>query len=130
MGLVYLEGVTHDYIRHGPTTLFAALDIATGEAITQCRPRHRHQGFLGFLRQMKKSVSKDPDVHLIGDNYCSHRHADVSSWFAQRARFRVHYSTTFASRLNQVERWFGIITQRAIRRDSFSSVQPKASAKQ
>jgi hypothetical protein len=67
--------VTHDYIRHGTTTLFAALDVATGEVLTQCMPRHRHQEFLGFLRQIEKSVPEDLDVHLIVDNYCTHKHA-------------------------------------------------------
>jgi putative transposase len=123
MGLGYVEGVTHDYIRHGTTTLFAALDVATGEVISQCKPRHRHQEFLGFLRQIEKSVPEDLDVHLIVDNYCTHKHAKVRSWLAQRPRFHVHYTPTYASWLNQVERWFGIITQRAIRRGSFSSVK-------
>jgi putative transposase len=123
MGLGYVEGVTHDYIRHGTTTLFAALDVATGEVLTQCRPRHRHQEFLGFLRQIEKSVPEDLDVHLIVDNYCTHKHAKVRAWLAQRPRFHVHYTPTYASWLNQVERWFGIITQRAIRRGSFSSVK-------
>ena len=75
MGLGYVEGVTHDYICHGTTTLFAALDVATGEVLTQCRPRHRHQEFLGFLRQIEKSVPEDLDVHLIVDNDCTHKHA-------------------------------------------------------
>jgi putative transposase len=123
MGLGYVEGVSHDYIRHGTTTLFAALDVATGEVITQCKPRHRHQEFLGFLRQIEKSVPVDLDVHLIVDNYCTHKHAKVRAWLAQRSRFHVHYTPTYASWLNQVERWFGIITQRAIRRGSFSSVK-------
>jgi putative transposase len=123
MGLGYVEGVTHDNIRHGTTTLFAALDVATGEVITQCKPRHRHQEFLGFPRQIEKFVPEDLDVHLIVDNYCTHKHAKVRSWLAQRPRFHVHYTPTYSSWLNQVERWFGIITQRAIRRGSFSSVK-------
>ena len=88
MGLGYVEGVTHDYIRHGTTTLFAALDVATGEVLTQCRPRHRHQEFLGFLRQIEKSVPEDLDVHLIVDNDCTHKHAKVRAWLAQRPRTR------------------------------------------
>ena len=123
MGLDYVEGVTHDYVRHGTTTLFAALDVATGEVITQCRPRHRHQEFLGFLRQIETSVPEDLDVHLIVDNYCTHKHAKVRAWLTQRPRFHVHYTPTYASWLNQVERWFGIITERAIRRGSFSSIK-------
>jgi putative transposase len=103
MGLGYVEGVTHDYIRHGTTTLFAALDVATGEVITQCKPRHRHQEFLGFLRQIEKSVPTDLDIHLVVDNYCTHKHAKVRAWLAQRPRFHVHYTPTYASWLNQVE---------------------------
>ena len=123
MGLGYVEGVTHDCIRHGTTTLFAALNVATGEVITQCKPRYRHQGFLGFLRQIETSVPEDLDIHLVVDNDCTHKHAKVRSWLAQRPRFHVHYTPTYASWLNQVERWFGIITQRAIRRGRFSSVK-------
>jgi putative transposase len=123
MGLGYVEGVTHDYIRHGTTTLFAALDVATGAVITECKPRHRHQEFLSFLRRIDKEVPKDLELHLIVDNYCTHKHAKVKAWLAQRPRFHVHYTPTYASWLNQVERWFGLITQRAIRRGSFSSVK-------
>ena len=123
MGLGYVEGVTHDYIRHGTTTLFAALDVATGQVITQCKPRHRHQEYLSFLRQIEKSVPADLDLHLIVDNYATHKHPKVRAWLAQRPRFHVHYTPTYTSWLNQVERWFGIITQRAIRRGSFSSVK-------
>jgi putative transposase len=122
MGLGYVEGITHDYVRHGTTTLFAALDIANGQVLTQCKPRHRHQEFLSFLRHIDANVPKDLDVHLIVDNYGTHKHARVKAWLARRARFHVHYTPTYSSWLNQVERWFGLITQRAIRRGSFSSV--------
>ena len=122
MGLGYVEGVTHDYIRHGTTTLFAALDVATGAVIAECKPRHRHQEFLSFLRRIDKEVPPELDVHLIVDNYCTHKHVKVRSWLVQRPRFHVHYTPTYASWLNQVARWFGIITQLAIRRGSFSSV--------
>jgi putative transposase len=91
--------------------------------IAECKPRHRHQEFLSFLLRIDKEVPPDLDVHLIVDNYCTHKHAKVRSWLAQRPRFHVHYTPTYASWLNQVERWFGIITQRAIRRGSFSSVK-------
>ena len=120
-GLGYVKGVTHDYIRHDTTTRIAALDVATGEVITQCKPRHRHQEFLGFLRQIEKSVPGDLDMHLIVDNYCTHKYAlvrrssekrEVMAWLAQRPRFHVHYTPTYASWLNQVKRWFGLITQR------------------
>lgn len=123
MGLGYVEGVTHDYIRHGTTTLFAALDVATGEVIAQCKRRHRHQEFLSFLRHIDANVPQDLDIHLIVDNYATHKHAKVKAWLAKRPRYHIHYTPTYASWLNQVERWFGIITQQAIRRGSFSSVK-------
>jgi putative transposase len=92
--------------------------------MTQCRPRHRHQDqeFLGFLRQIEKYVPEDLDLHLIVDNTCTHKPTKVRAWLAQRPRFHAHYTPTHASWLNQVERWFGVSTQRAIRRGSFSSV--------
>ena len=123
LGLGYVEGVTHDYLRHGTTTLFAALDLASGEVLTQCKRRHRHQEFLQFLRHIEASVPRDLEVHLIVDNYCTHKHAKVKRWLAARPRFHVHYTPTYASWLNQVEIWFNIITQRAIRRGTFKSVR-------
>jgi transposase len=122
MGLGYLEGVTHDYYRHGTTTLFAALDVANGQVLAQCKPRHRHQEFLAFLRHIEREVPKDLDVHMIVDNYGTHKHAKVKAWLARHSRFHLHYTPTYSSWLNQVERWFGLITQRAIRRGSFTSV--------
>jgi hypothetical protein len=122
LGLGYVEGVTHDYIRHGTTTLFAALDVANGAVFTQCKARHRHQEFLGFLRHIELNVPKHLDVHLVVDNYGTHKHAKVKAWLARRPRFHVHYTPTYSSWLNQVERWFGLITQRAIRRGSFDSM--------
>lgn len=122
LGLGYVEGVTHDYVRHGTTTLFAALDIASGQVLTQCKRRHRHQEFLAFLRHIEANVPPELDVHLIIDNYATHKHAKVRAWLARRARFHVHHTPTYASWLNQVERWFGLITQQAIRRGSFDSV--------
>ena len=123
MGLGHVEGVTHDYVRHGTTTLFAALDIATGRVITQCKKRHRHQEFLTFLRHIDASVPEALDIHLIVDNYATHKHPKVRAWLARRPRYHVHYTPTYASWLNQVERWFGIVTQMAIRRGSFSNVR-------
>jgi len=123
MGLGYVEGVTHDYKRHGTTTLFAALDTATGEVLAQCKPRHRHQEFLQFLRHIDGHVPEDLDIHLIVDNYATHKHQKVDRWLKARPRYTVHYTPTYASWLNQVERWFGIITQRMIRRGTFKSVQ-------
>lgn len=123
MGLGYLEGITHDYVRHGTTTLFAALDIATGTVFTECKPRHRHQEFLAFLRRLDACIPQEFDVHLIVDNYATHKHPKVRTWLAQRPRYHIHYTPTYSSWLNQVERWFGLITQRAIRRGSFRSVK-------
>jgi len=122
MGLGYVEGITHDYKRHGTTTLFAALDVSSGEVLAQCKRRHRHQEFLGFLRHIDRSVPADLDLHLICDNYATHKHPKVRAWLARRPRYRVHFTPTYASWLNQVERWFGLITQQAIRRGSFKSV--------
>jgi putative transposase len=123
MGLGYVEGVTHDYVRHGTTTLFAALDIATGAVFTECKPRHRHQEFLAFLRKLDECIPAELDVHLIVDNYRTHKHSRVRTWLAQRPRYQIHYTPTYSSWLNQVERWFALITQRAIRRGSFRSVK-------
>src|SRR5271156_3254031 len=123
MGLGYVEGVTHDYVRHGTTTLFAALDIATGTVFTECKPRHRHQEFLAFLRRLDDCIPPELDVHLIVDNYATHKHPKVRTWLAQRPRYQIHYTPTYSSWLNQVERWFALITQRAIRRGSFRSVK-------
>jgi putative transposase len=123
MGLGYVEGVTHDYVRHGTTTLFAALDIANGQVLTQNKSHHRHQEFLGFVRQIDKNVPADLEVHIVLDNYSTHKHAEVKRWLASHPRFHLHFTPTYASWLNQVERWFGIITQRAIRRGSFRSVK-------
>jgi len=122
MGLGYVEGVTHDYVRHGTTTLFAALDIANGQVIAQCKPRHRHQEFLAFLRHLDANTPADLDLHLVVDNYGTHKHAKVRAWIARHPRLHVHHTPTYSSWLNQVERWFGLITQRAIRRGSFASV--------
>jgi putative transposase len=122
MGLGYVEGVTHDYIRHGTTTLFAALEVTTGQVISQCKPRHRHQEFLQFLRHLDQNVPPELDLHLIVDNYSTHKHPKVKRWLAMRPRYQIHYTPTYSSWLNQVERWFGIITQRAIRRGTFRSV--------
>ena len=123
MGLGYVEGVTHDYVRHGTTTLFAALDIASGHVLTQCKRRHRHQEFLQFLRHIDANVPEGLDIHLVVDNYSTHKHAKVRRWLASRPRYHVHYTPTYASWLNQVEIWFNIITQRAIRRGTFRSVK-------
>jgi putative transposase len=123
LGLGYVEGVTHDYIRNGTTTVFAALDVASGQVITECMPRHRHQEFLKFLKHVDANVPQDLDIHLVLDNYGTHKHAKVRRWLAARPRYHVHFTPTYASWLNQVEIWFGIITRKAIRRGSFRAVR-------
>ena len=123
LGLGYVQGYTHDYIRHGTTTLFAALDAATGRVIAQCKKRHRHQDFLAFLRLIDREVPPDLDLHLVVDNYATHKHPRVRAWIAKRPRYHLHFTPTYASWLNQVERWFGLITQRAIKRTSFRNVR-------
>jgi putative transposase len=123
LGLGYVEGVTHDYIRHGTTTLFAALDVASGRVLTQCKPRHRHQEFLQFLKYIDANVPATLDVHLVVDNYGTHKHIKIKRWLAARPRYHIHYTPTYGSWLNQVEIWFNIITQKAIRRGTFRSVK-------
>jgi putative transposase len=123
IGLGYVEGITHQYVRHGTLTLFAALDLATGEVIAQCKKRHRHQEFLQFLKHIEANVPKKLDIHLVVDNYGTHKHAKVRNWLAARPRYHVHYTPTYSSWLNQIEIWFNIITQKAIRRGSFRSTK-------
>ena len=123
MGLGYVEGITHQYKRHGTLTLFAALDLATGQVITQCKKRHRHQEFLQFLKYIDANVPKKLDIHLVVDNYATHKHSKIRNWLAARPRYHIHYTPTYSSWLNQVEIWFNIITQKAIRRGSFTSVK-------
>ncbi|AGW95555.1 IS630 family transposase [Cupriavidus sp. DF5525] len=123
MGLGYVEGVTHDYVRHGTTTLFAALNVLNGAVLAECKPRHRHQEFLAFLRSIDKAVPAELDVHCIVDNYSSHKHPKVKAWLAARPRWHMHFIPTYSSWLNQVERFFSIITGKAIRRGSFTSVK-------
>jgi transposase len=117
------ERQTHDYERHGTTTLFAALDVAAGKIIGQCQPRHRHQEFLRFLETVDAAMKPGVTVHLILDNYGTHKHPDVKDWFADHPRYQVHFTPTSASWLNQVERWFAEITRKRIRRGTFRSVR-------
>ena len=114
--------VTHDYKRHGTTTLFAALDIATGEMIGKCFSRHRHEEFLVFLRLIDREVPKATEIHIILDNYSTHKHENVRSWLDKHPRFHLHFTPTSSSWLNLVERWFRDITTKRIRRGSFGSV--------
>src|SRR6201985_3105699 len=92
--------MTHDYKRHGTTTLFAALDVATGKVIGQCMKRHRHQEWLKFLRLIDRSTPKGLDLHLIADNYATHKHPTVKAWLGTPPRFDMHFTPTFAARLN------------------------------
>ena len=114
--------MTHDYRRHGVTTLFAALDVATGKVIGQCMKRHRHQEWLRFLQTIDRATPKMLDLHLIADNYATHKHPMVEAWLAKHPRFHMHFTPTSASWLNQVERFFGLITDKRIRRGAFKSV--------
>lgn len=123
LGLGYVEGVTHDYKRHGTTTLFAALNVLNGAVLATCKPRHRHQEFLSFLREIDKAIPAEFDVHCIVDNYGSHKHPKVKAWLATRPRWHMHFIPTYSSWLNQVERFFALITDKAIRRGSFGSVR-------
>ena len=114
--------MTHDYKRHGTTTLFAALDVATGEVLHECMPRHRHQEFLRFLRKMERSVSDDLDIHVILDNYATHKHPAVREWKEKHPRVHFHFTPTSASWLNLVERFFSELTMRQLKRLAVTSV--------
>ncbi len=114
--------MTHDYVRHGTTTLFAALNTADGTVITHQDKRHRHQEWLAFLEQIDRHTPADRELHLICDNYATHKHARVRKWLSKRPRFHVHFTPTSASWLNMVERFFRDLTQRELRRGVFTSV--------
>ncbi len=113
---------SHDYKRHGVTSLFAALDIATGKVIGQCFPRHRAAEFRKFLDEIEANVPADLDVHLVMDNYATHKTPMIRAWFAKRPRWHVHLTPTSSSWLNQVERFFAAITDKKIRRGVHRSV--------
>jgi transposase len=121
------EKQTHDYIRHGTTTLFAALEIATGKVTEACYPRHRHEEFLRFLRQVASAYPR-VRLHIVADNYGTHKHPDVKAWLAKNPRITLHFTPTSASWLNMAEIFFSIITRQAIRRGSFTSVSDLISA--
>jgi len=117
------ERRTHDYMRHGTTTLFAALDIATGEVIGELHRRHRSAEFLQFLRTIDTNVPAQLDIHLVMDNYGTHKTPTIKAWFARHPRFHVHFTPTSASWLNQVERWFATLTEKYIRRGTHRSTR-------
>lgn len=118
------ERQTHDYIRHGTTSLFAALEVATGKVVGQCHKKHRHQEFIKFLQHLDNHYphNEGETLHLIVDNYATHNTPEVLKWLARHPRFEIHFTPTGASWLNQIERFFGLITSQRIRRGSFQSV--------
>jgi transposase len=117
------ERRTHDYVRHGTTSLFAALDIATGKVIGQHQRRHRHQEFLRFLRTIDANTPPDLDLHLVCDNYATHKTPAIRTWLAAHPRFHLHFTPTSSSWLNLVERWFAELTNRKLRRSAHRSVK-------
>jgi transposase len=123
MSLGTPERRTHDYRRHGTTSLFAALDVATGQVIGECHRRHRSQEFLQFLETIEGQVACDLDVHLILDNYGTHKTPRVRRWLARHPRFHVHFTPTSASWLNLVERWFALLSEKQIKRGAHRSVR-------
>jgi transposase len=114
---------TYDYVRHGTTTLFAALSMLDGKVIGECMPRHRHQEFIRFLKRVDSDTPENLELHLVVDNYCTHKHKRVKSWLARHPRFHLHFTPTSSSWLNMVERWFREITNKRIRRGSFKNVR-------
>ena len=116
------ERQTHDYARHGVTCLFAALNAATGQVTDACYPRHRHQEFLRFLKKVAAAYP-GTDLHVICDNYATHKHAEVKAWLAKNPRITLHFTPTSCSWINLVECFFSVITRQAIRRGSFTSVR-------
>jgi len=120
--------MTHDYKRNGTTTLFAALNVLDGQVISQCQERHRHIEWLKFLRQIDRETPKDKALHLIADNYATHKHPKVQAWLAKHQRFTMHFTPTSASWLNMVERFFRDISENRLRRGVFTSVVELVSA--
>jgi transposase len=114
--------MTHDYKRNGTTSLFAAMNVLDGSIISQCHPRHRHQEWLKFLKLIKSQVPPDREIHLICDNYATHKHPKVQAWAAKHARFHFHFTPTGASWLNMVERFFRDLSEKALKRGSFYNV--------
>jgi transposase len=116
------QTMTHDYKRHGTTTLFAALNVLDGQVIGQCQQRHTHAEWLRFLRQIDRETPKDKTLHLIADNYATHKHPGVQQWLVKHPRFNMHFTPTSASWLNMVERFFRDLTTERLRRGAFTSV--------
>jgi transposase len=116
------ERRTHNYIRNGTLDLFAALNVASGEVLARCKPQHRAQDFVAFLREIEASVEPTLEVHLVLDNLSAHRAPVVHRWLLRHPRFHLHFTPTYASWLNLVERFFGLLTEKALRRGSHTSV--------
>ena len=128
MGVGHIRTRTHDYTRHGTVTLFAALNYLEGKILHQSAPRHRHQEWLGFLRHLDARTPPELDLHLILDNYATHKHAKVRAWLARHPRFHLHFTPTASSWLNLVERFFADLTADVVREGSFTSVPALVSA--
>lgn len=114
--------MTHDYKRHGTTTLFAAIDMLQGKVIASCMPRHRHQEWIKFLTQIDAETPQDLSLHLIVDNYATHKHPKVLNWLKRHKRFHLHFIPTSSSWLNIIERFFRDLDQKRLRRGTFRSV--------
>ena len=116
------ERRTHNYVRHGTLDLFAALNVATGEVIARCKPQHRAQDFVAFLREIESSVEPALDIHVVLDNLSAHRAPPVQRWLLRHPRVQFHFTPTYASWLNLVERFFGLLTEKALKRGSHTSI--------
>jgi transposase len=116
------ETMTHDYKRHGTTTLFAALSLLDGTVIGGCYPRHRHKEFLGFLEIVDRETPRELDLHMIVDNYGTHKHPKVTAWLNRHPRFHLHFTPTSCSWMNLIERWFAKLTVQRIRRGAFRNL--------
>lgn len=123
LGIGHIRTKTHDYIRHGTTTLFAALNYLDGKIISRTEQRHTHVEWLRFLKQINRETPKDVDIHIIADNYCTHKHEKVKSWLSRHGRFHMHFTPTGGSWLNLVERFFADLTADVICEGSFTSVR-------
>jgi transposase len=119
----HCETHTHDYVRHGATTLFAALSMADGRVIGECMPRHRHQEWIRFLERVDRETDPAMDLHLIVDNYATRKHGETKKWLSDHERFHIHFTPTSASWLNMIERWFGELTNQRLRRGAFPSLE-------
>jgi transposase len=126
-GLPFKKGrcgtVTHDYKRNGTSTLFAALEVASGKVIGECYQKHTHKEFLNFLKKVERQTDQDKNIHIIVDNYATHKHEKVINWLKRNKRVSLHFTPTSSSWLNMVERFFGILTQRQLKRGIFTSVK-------